>query len=86
VSKRVKLPLVILIRIIDRFHTDPSGTFVRFDARAIGSGSEAAQSELQDKWHKVRHIYLCQIYHINQLWLATANVTSRSSDIDFEGT
>jgi len=34
------------------FHTDPSGTFVRFDAKAIGSGSEAAQSELQDKWHK----------------------------------
>jgi 20S proteasome subunit alpha 5 len=37
-----------------RFHTDPSGTFVRYDAKAIGSGSEAAQSELQDKWHFVR--------------------------------
>lgn len=37
-----------------RFHTDPSGTFMRYDAKAIGSGSEAAQSELQDKWHKVR--------------------------------
>jgi 20S proteasome subunit alpha 5 len=37
-----------------RFHTDPSGTFVRYDAKAIGSGSEAAQSELQDKWHSVR--------------------------------
>lgn len=36
------------------YHTDPSGTFVRYDAKAIGSGSEAAQSELQDKWHKVR--------------------------------
>jgi len=34
------------------YHTDPSGTFVRYDAKAIGSGSEAAQSELQDKWHK----------------------------------
>jgi 20S proteasome subunit alpha 5 len=33
------------------YHTDPSGTFVRYDAKAIGSGSEAAQSELQDKWH-----------------------------------
>ncbi|THH04881.1 hypothetical protein EW145_g5204 [Phellinidium pouzarii] len=33
------------------FHTDPSGTFMRYDAKAIGSGSEAAQSELQDKWH-----------------------------------
>ena len=38
---------------VRRFHTDPSGTFVRYDAKAIGSGSEAAQSELQDKWHKV---------------------------------
>ncbi|PAV22624.1 proteasome subunit alpha type 5 [Pyrrhoderma noxium] len=34
------------------FHTDPSGTFMRYNAKAIGSGSEAAQSELQDKWHK----------------------------------
>jgi len=37
-----------------RYHTDPSGTFMKYDAKAIGSGSEAAQSELQDKWHKVR--------------------------------
>ena len=40
--------------IICSYHTDPSGTFVRYDAKAIGSGSEAAQSELQDKWHSVR--------------------------------
>jgi len=33
------------------FHTDPSGTFTRYEGKAIGSGSEAAQSELQDKWH-----------------------------------
>ncbi|KAI9452398.1 hypothetical protein HD554DRAFT_2179902 [Boletus coccyginus] len=25
---------------------------MRYDAKAIGSGSEAAQSELQDKWYK----------------------------------
>jgi len=36
-----------------RYHTDPSGTFMKYDAKAIGSGSEAAQSELQDKWHRV---------------------------------
>ena len=42
-----------------RFHTDPSGTFVRYDAKAIGSGSEAAQSELQDKWHKVCILFTC---------------------------
>lgn len=46
--------LAILNR-LRRFHTDPSGTFVRYEAKAIGSGSEAAQSELQDKWHSVRH-------------------------------
>ena len=30
---------------------------MKYDAKAIGSGSEAAQSELQDKWHKVRFLY-----------------------------
>ncbi|PWN99113.1 putative PUP2-20S proteasome subunit [Tilletiopsis washingtonensis] len=34
------------------FHADPSGTMVRYDAKAIGSGSEGAQSELQDKYKK----------------------------------
>lgn len=35
------------------FHADPSGTFMRYDAKAIGSGSEGAQTELQERWHKV---------------------------------
>ena len=35
------------------YHADPSGTFMRYDAKAIGSGSEGAQTELQDSWHKV---------------------------------
>ncbi|CDZ97735.1 proteasome subunit alpha type 5 [Phaffia rhodozyma] len=34
------------------YHTDPSGTFMRHDAKAIGSGSEAAQAELQDQYTK----------------------------------
>lgn len=34
------------------YHTDPSGTYTRYEAKAIGSGSEAAQSDLQDKYHK----------------------------------
>ncbi|PWN39726.1 putative PUP2-20S proteasome subunit [Ceraceosorus guamensis] len=34
------------------FHADPSGTMVRYDAKAIGSGSEGAQAELQDKYKK----------------------------------
>jgi len=55
------------MRIFDRYHTDPSGTFVRYEAKAIGSGSEAAQSELQDKWHKVRWIYLYPPFFDDQL-------------------
>lgn len=32
------------------FHTDPSGTFVKYQAKAIGSGAEGAQSTLQESW------------------------------------
>jgi 20S proteasome subunit alpha 5 len=35
------------------FHMDPSGTFVQFEAKAIGSGSEGAQQSLQEVYHKV---------------------------------
>ena len=35
-------------------HADPSGTYVRYDAKAIGSGSEGAQGELQEKYNRVR--------------------------------
>lgn len=34
------------------YHADPSGTFVRYEAKAIGSGSEGAQGELQEKYKK----------------------------------
>ncbi|KAJ2882844.1 proteasome component pup2 [Coemansia asiatica] len=34
------------------YHTDPSGTFWRYEAKAIGAGSEGAQTELQEKYHK----------------------------------
>ncbi|XP_043255476.1 proteasome alpha5 subunit [Colletes latitarsis] len=34
------------------YHIDPSGTFVQFDAKAIGSGSEGAQQNLQEVYHK----------------------------------
>ena len=36
-----------------RFHLDPSGTYTRYDAKAIGAGSEGAQSSLQEVFHKV---------------------------------
>jgi len=34
------------------FHADPSGTFMRYDAKAIGSGSEAAQAALHESYSK----------------------------------
>ncbi|KAH1007069.1 proteasome subunit alpha type-5 [Dendroctonus ponderosae] len=34
------------------YHMDPSGTFVQFDAKAIGSGSEGAQQSLQEVYHR----------------------------------
>lgn len=34
------------------FHTDPSGMFERHEARAIGSGSEGAQSALEEGYRK----------------------------------
>ncbi|CAG0885505.1 unnamed protein product [Darwinula stevensoni] len=34
------------------YHMDPSGTFVQYDAKAIGSGSEGAQQSLKEIYHK----------------------------------
>ncbi|XP_059165532.1 proteasome subunit alpha type-5-like [Physella acuta] len=34
------------------YHMDPSGTFIQYDAKAIGSGSEGAQQALQEAFHK----------------------------------
>lgn len=34
------------------YHAEPSGTFYRYDAKAIGSASEGAQAELQNEYHK----------------------------------
>ncbi|ESO01220.1 hypothetical protein HELRODRAFT_185707 [Helobdella robusta] len=34
------------------FHMDPSGTFIQYDAKAIGSGSEGAQQALQEIFYK----------------------------------
>lgn len=36
-----------------RFYADPSGTLVQFEAKAMGAGSEGAQTELQEHYHKV---------------------------------
>jgi len=34
------------------YHMDPSGTYYRFEAKAIGSASEGAQSALQESYNK----------------------------------
>jgi len=34
------------------FHMDPSGTYVKYEAKAIGSGSEGAMQSLQEVYHK----------------------------------
>jgi len=34
------------------YHLDPSGTFIAYEAKAIGSGSEGAQQSLQEVYHK----------------------------------
>ena len=33
-----------------RYHTDPSGTYVKYRCMAIGSGSEGAQTALQEHY------------------------------------
>jgi 20S proteasome alpha/beta subunit len=38
---------------INRFHTDPSGTFTKYAAKAIGAGSEGAQTALEEHYNKV---------------------------------
>ena len=35
-----------------RFHAEPSGTYTRYQAKAIGSGAEGAQTSLQEQFRK----------------------------------
>lgn len=37
---------------IFRYFADPSGTFMKYQAKAIGSGSEVAQNQLQEEYKK----------------------------------
>lgn len=34
------------------YHADPSGTFTQYEAKAIGAGSEGAQTSLQEQYNK----------------------------------
>jgi 20S proteasome alpha/beta subunit len=42
-----------------RYHIDPSGTYIRFEAKAIGAGSEGAQSAIQESYTRVRKHLTC---------------------------
>lgn len=44
--------MIFCIYNLHSFHADPSGTFMKYQAKAIGSGSEGAQTELQKEYHK----------------------------------
>ena len=41
---------------------DPSGTYLKFDAKAIGSGSEGAQQSLQEQFSILMIVDVCR-YH-----------------------
>jgi len=56
-----------------RYYTDPSGTFWQCNAKAIGSGSEGADSSLQEQYNKVYFVCVAQ---------ALCN-TSISSSVNF---
>ncbi|KAM0791487.1 proteasome component pup2 [Microbotryomycetes sp. NB124-2] len=49
------------------YHADPSGTFMRYDAKAIGSGSEGAQNELQDSYNKSMSLEDAQVLALKVL-------------------
>jgi len=42
------------------YHTDPSGTYSQFQAKAIGAGSEGAQTQLQDQYNKSMKLHEAQ--------------------------
>jgi 20S proteasome alpha/beta subunit len=48
-----------------RYYTDPSGTFWQCNAKAIGSGSEGADSSLQEQYNKVLYTKLNRAYIIS---------------------
>jgi 20S proteasome subunit alpha 5 len=49
------------------FHTDPSGTFMRYEAHAIGAGAEGAVTMLQDKYNKSMSLAAAQALAVRVL-------------------
>jgi len=42
------------------FHTDPSGIYTQYQAKAIGAGSEGAQQQLQEQYNKSMKLHEAQ--------------------------
>lgn len=52
----LRLPVLLILKgklLRCRYYTDPSGTFWQCNAKAIGSGSEGADSSLQEQFNQV---------------------------------
>eukprot|EP00898_Chlorokybus_atmophyticus_P007362 jgi/Chlat1/7627/Chrsp64S07107 len=64
------------------FHTDPSGTFVQHDAKAIGSGAEGAQTALQESYKKDMTLKEAEVLALSTLkQVMEEKVTATNVDI-----
>lgn len=54
------------------YYTDPSGTFWQCNAKAIGSGSEGADSSLQEQYSKVSIYFKSKFSIVHFLLLANS--------------
>jgi 20S proteasome subunit alpha 5 len=64
------------------FHTDPSGTFVKFQAKAIGSGSEGAQTALQESYRADMSLEEAEVLALSTLkQVMEEKVTATNVDI-----
>ncbi|KDD75883.1 proteasome subunit protein [Helicosporidium sp. ATCC 50920] len=64
------------------FHTDPSGTFVRYEAKAIGAGAEGAQTTLQEQYRKDLTLQEAEVMVLRTLrQVVEERVTSTNVDI-----
>lgn len=62
-----------------RYHTDPSGTFWQCNAKAIGSGSEGADSSLQEQYSKVSAS--CILFLVSSFAIEWGNKCVSCSDL-----
>lgn len=64
------------------FHTDPSGTFVQYKAKAIGSGSEGAQTSLEESYREDMSLEEAEVLALSTLkQVMEEKVTSTNVDI-----